>query len=219
MYFYALKNIYLMAAIYLEIHSQNPEQRKIKQAIDIIKKGGLVIYPTDTLYGLGCDITNNKAVERICRIKGIKPQKANFSFICFDLSNISTFTKPFSNSIYKVLKKNLPGPFTFILKASNAVPKMLKNRKKTVGIRVPNSPIVHALLADLDNPIMSTSIKYDDDEYTPYPTDPYEIYEQYKEVVDVFIDGGFGGNDPSTVVSCLENEIDIIRQGLGELIH
>lgn len=207
-----------MAALYLEIHPDNPEGRKIQQVIDIIKKGGLVIYPTDTLYGLGCDITNNKAVERICQIKGIKPEKANFSFICLDLSNISEFTKPFSNTIYKVMKKNLPGPFTFILNASNQVPKMLKNKKKTVGIRVPNSPIVQTLLEELGSPIMSTSIKKTDEEYELYPTDPQEIYEMYKNLVDVVIAGGVGGLEPSTVVDCTDGEIEIVRQGLGELI-
>lgn len=207
-----------MAAIFLEIHPENPEKRKIQQAVDIIRNGGLVIYPTDTLYGLGCDITKNKAVERICRIKGIKPQKASFSFICSDLSNISYYTKPFSNSIYKIMRKNLPGPFTFILKASTQVPKMLKNNRKTVGIRVPNSPIVSDLLQHLEHPIMSTSIKKDDD-ITPYPTDPYEIYETYKHQVDLVIDGGFGDHTPSTVVSCLGDEPEILREGLGELIY
>ena len=148
-----------MSAIYLEIHPVNPEIRKINQVAEIIKKGGLIIYPTDTIYGLGCDITNNKAVERICRIKDIKPQKATFSFICPDLSNISHYTRPFSSSIYKTMRKNLPGPFTFILNASSQVPKMLKNNRKSIGIRVPNSPIVSELLDVLDNPIISTSIK------------------------------------------------------------
>lgn len=206
-----------MPAIFLEIHPENPEDRKLKQAIDIIKDGGLVIYPTDTLYGLGCDITNNKAVERICRIKGIKPQKANFSFICSDLSNIAFYTKPFSNSIYKTMRKNLPGPFTFILKASNQVPKMLKNNRKNVGIRVPNSPIVAKLSKNLDNPIMSTSIKNIDDGITPYPTDPYDIYETYKHLVDVIIDGGSGGNIPSTVIDCSSGNPELIREGLGNL--
>lgn len=206
-----------MPALFLEIHPDNPEERKIKQVTKIIENGGLVIYPTDTLYGLGCDITNSKAVERICRIKGIKPQKANFSFICSDLSNISFYTKPFSSSVYKAMRKNLPGPFTFILKASNQVPKMLKNNRKNVGIRVPNNPIVTQLVAGLENPIMSTSITNIDDDITPYPTDPYEIYEAYKNVVDVVIDGGFGGNIPSTVVDCTDDYPEVIRPGLGTL--
>ena len=206
-----------MPALFLEIHPDNPEERKIKQVTKIIENGGLVIYPTDTLYGLGCDITNNKAVERICRIKGIKPQKANFSFICSDLSNISFYTKPFSSSVYKAMRKNLPGPFTFILKASNQVPKMLKNNRKNVGIRIPNSPIVTQLVTRLENPIMSTSITNIDDDITPYLTDPYEIYEAYKNLVDVVIDGGFGGNIPSTVVDCTGDSPEIIRAGLGTL--
>jgi len=206
-----------MPALFLEIHPENPEERKIKQVTKIIEGGGLVIYPTDTLYGLGCDITNNKAVERICRIKGIKPQKANFSFICSDLSNISFYTKPFGSSVYKAMRKNLPGPFTFILKASNQVPKLLKNNRKNVGIRVPNSPIVTQLVAGLENPIMSTSITNIDDDITPYPTDPYEIYEAYKNLVDVVIDGGFGGNIPSTVVDCTDDSPEVIREGLGTL--
>ena len=206
-----------MPATFLEIHPDNPEPRKMQQVADIVQNGGLVIYPTDTLYGLGCDITNNKAVERICRIKGVKPQKSTFSFICSDLSRISFYTKPFSSGIYKAMRKNLPGPFTFILKASNQVPKLLKNNRKTVGIRVPNSPIVTQLVERLDNPIMSTSIKNTDDEFVPYPTDPYEIYEEYKHLVDLIIDGGFGGNIPSTVVDCTESTPSIIRMGLGEL--
>lgn len=205
-----------MPATLLRIHPVNPEGRKIKQALEIIKKGGVIIYPTDTIYGLGCDITNNKAVERICRIKGVKSNKANFSFICPDLSNIAFYTKPFGSNIYKVMRKNLPGPFTFILKASNQVPKMLKNNRKQVGIRVPNSPIVSHLLEQLEYPIMSTSISMPDD-ITPYPTDPEEIYEQYKHQVDLIIDGGFGGNQPSTVVDCTGNTPELIREGLGIL--
>lgn len=206
-----------MSAILLEIHPKNPDARKIKQAIEIIQNGGLVIYPTDTLYGLGCDITNTKAVERICRIKNIKPEKASFSFICADLSNISFYAKPFGNAVYKVMRKNLPGPFTFILDASSQIPKMLKNNRKTIGIRVPNSPIVAQLVEGLEHPIMSTSITNIDDDISPYPTDPYEIYEEYKNLVDLVIDGGFGGNVPSTVVDCTSGEPEVVREGLGVL--
>ncbi|MCP4441257.1 MAG: threonylcarbamoyl-AMP synthase [Aureispira sp.] len=208
-----------MPATFLEIHPDNPEGRKIARVVEVLKKGGLIIYPTDTVYGLGCDITNNKAVERICRIKGIKPNKANFSFICEDLSNISDYTKPFSTHVYKAMKRNLPGPYTFILKASNTVPKMLKNNKKTVGIRVPNTEIVHALVHGLGRPLMSTSVKKTDDEYTPYPTDPYEIFEEYKHLVDVVIDGGFGNNEVSTIVDCMSGDFEIIRQGVGEFLE
>lgn len=205
-----------MRATLLNIHPDNPEGRKIKQAVEIIRNGGVIIYPTDTVYGLGCDITNNKAVERICRIKGIKPAKATFSFICPDLSNIAFYTKPFSSNVYKLMRKNFPGPFTFILKASTQVPKLLKNNRKQVGIRIPNSPIVSHLLEQLEAPIMSTSISGADD-ITPYPTDPEEIFEQYKNQVDLVINGGFGGNQPSTVVDCTGDEPTIIREGLGEL--
>lgn len=201
-----------MPAKLIEIHPENPEGRKISQVVDCIRKGGLIIYPTDTIYGLGCDISNNKAVEKICRLKGIKPHKANFSFICKDLSNISYYTRPFSNSIYKGMRKNLPGPFTFILNASSAVPKMLKNNRKTVGIRVPNSPIVSHLLEYLDAPIISTSLKLND-EFTPYPTDPLEIYDFYKNDVDIIIDGGFGGNIASSVIDCTSGAFEIIREG------
>ena len=142
----------------LEMHPENPEPRKIKQVLDVLKSGGVIIYPTDTIYGMGCDITNHKAVERICRIKGISPEKANFSFICADLSNISDYTRPFSTSIYKLMRRCLPGPYTFILNAGGAVPKLLKNKKKTVGIRVPNSPIVRELVNGLGQPIMSKSM-------------------------------------------------------------
>lgn len=202
----------------IEIHSENPEARKIKQVLDILKNGGVIIYPTDTVYGLGCDITNHKAVEKICRIKGVSPEKANFSFICADLSNISDYTRPFSTSIYKIMRRCLPGPYTFILNAGGSVPKLLKNRKKTVGIRVPNSPIVRDLVQGLGQPLMSTSIKNLDetDDIIEYPTDPYEIHEQYNHLVDLVIDGGFGGNVPSTVIDCTEEEPQLLRLGAGE---
>jgi tRNA threonylcarbamoyl adenosine modification protein (Sua5/YciO/YrdC/YwlC family) len=201
----------------LEMHPENPEPRKIKQVLEVLQKGGIIIYPTDTIYGLGCDITNHKAVERICRIKGISPEKANFSFICADLSNISDYARPFSTSIYKLMRRCLPGPYTFILNAGGAVPKLLKNKKKTVGIRVPNSPIVRELVNGLGQPIMSTSIKNldEDDDIIEYPTDPYEIHEQYSHLVDLVIDGGFGGNEPSTVVDCTGEEPELLRLGAG----
>lgn len=205
-----------MAATLLHIHPETPEGRKIRQAVDIIQDGGVVIYPTDTLYALGCDITNNKAVERIARLKGIKPEKATFSFVCSDLSNIAYYTKPFNNSIYKAMRKHLPGPFTFILPASNQVPKMLKNNRKQVGIRVPNSPIVAQLLEALETPIMSSSLKNSEDDVTPYPTDPRDIYDQYHHHVDLIIDGGFGGNMPSTIIDCTSGTPELVRQGLGE---
>lgn len=208
-----------MSAELIEINPQNPDQRTIKRVAQSIREGAIMIYPSDTLYGLGCDITNKQAIERICRIKQIKPEKANFSFICRDFSTISSFTKPISNSNYKLLRKNLPGPFTFIFQASNSLPKLMKNRKKTVGIRIPDSEMIDNLLSHLDYPILSTSITNVDDEYTPYPTDPYEIYETYKHQVDIVLDGGFGKNIPSTVIDLTDGEADIIREGLGQLIY
>ncbi len=200
----------------LELHPDNPEPRKLKQILDILKNDGVIIYPTDTVYGLGCNINSHKAMERICAIKRIDPEKANLTFICADLSNISDYTKPFSTTVYKIMKKCLPGPFTFILEGNNQLPKLLKNKKKTVGIRVPNSPIVRELVMGLGMPLLSTSIKnLEDDDIIEYPTDPYEIHEQYEHLVDLVIDGGFGGNIPSTIVDCTGDEPELIREGLG----
>ena len=202
----------------LKLHPENPEKRKIKHIVDTLKNGGIIIYPTDTLYGLGCDISNAKAVEKIAKIKGINPKKANFSFIIPSLSHINQYAKPFGNHIFKMMKKNLPGPFTFILNANNSVPKMLKNNKKTIGVRVPDHTIVQAIVSELGMPLMSTSIVNIDDDIVPYPTDPEEIYEKYKYLVDIVVDGGFGGLEPSTVVDCTAGDIEIIRQGKGELV-
>jgi tRNA threonylcarbamoyl adenosine modification protein (Sua5/YciO/YrdC/YwlC family) len=199
------------------LHSQNPEKRKIKHIVEILKKGGVIIYPTDTLYGLGCDITNHKAVEKIARIKGVDPKKADFSFIIRDLSHINDYAKPFDNRIFKLLKKNLPGPFTFILKANNSVPKMLKNNKKTVGIRIPDCQIVQELVEELGLPILSTSIVKVGDDFNTYPSDPYDIYHDYKHLVDIVIDSEVDSLEVSTVVDCSGDEIEIIRQGKGEL--
>jgi tRNA threonylcarbamoyl adenosine modification protein (Sua5/YciO/YrdC/YwlC family) len=205
--------------MYLEINSNNPSERHIKQVVDVLRKGGVIIYPTDTVYGLGCDINNVKAFERVCRLKGVKPKKANFSFICNDLSHLSNFTTPIDNDIFRMLKKVLPGPFTFILKANNNVPKILKvNNKKTVGIRVPDNAIAQAIVKELGNPILSTSLKIDDeDDFMEYLTDPSEIYDQYEKLVDIVIDGGFGSLKASTVVDLTGDEPQIIRQGAGEL--
>ncbi len=203
----------------IKLHHQNPEKRKIKHILDILGKGGIIIYPTDTLYGLGCDITNSKAVEKIARIKGVDPKKANFSFIIEDLTHINDYAKPFDNKVFKVLKKNLPGAFTFILNANNSVPRMLKNNKKTVGIRIPDSIIVNEIVRNLGNPLMSTSILKIDEELDLYPSDPYEIYEEYKHLVDIVIDGGIVIGEPSTIVDCTGSDFEIIRQGKGELIY
>lgn len=184
--------------------------------VDVLRKGGLVIiYPTDTVYGLGCDITNAKAVEKVARIKNVKVEKNNFSFICSDLSHISDFTKPISNSVFKLMKKNLPGPFTFILDANNNVPKYFKG-KKTVGIRVPDNNIIREIVRELGNPILSTSI-HDEDEILEYSTDPQLIHEKYNEIAEIVIDGGYGEFIPSTIVDCTAEEIVIVREGKGVL--
>lgn len=200
----------------LEIHPDNPDPRKIAQVVNILRNGGIIIYPTDTIYGLGCDITNEAAIEKICRLKGIKPNKANFSFICNDLSHISDYTMAFSTAIYKIMKKALPGPYTFILRANNQVPRLFKTNKKTVGIRVPNNNIARRLVQELGNPILSTSLKLADD-IVEYPTDPYQIFYDYENLVDVVIDGGAGSHTPSTIVDVTADEPVLIREGAGEV--
>jgi tRNA threonylcarbamoyl adenosine modification protein (Sua5/YciO/YrdC/YwlC family) len=202
----------------VKIYPENPNEKAIQQVVDMLKKGGIIIYPTDTVYGMGCDITNPKAIERICKIKGIKPEKANFSFICYDLRHISDYTKPIDNETYRVLKKALPGPFTFIFNASKNVPKLLSSNKKTVGIRVPNNSIARSIVELLGNPILSTSI-HDEDEIIEYSTDPELIHEKYEDLVDLVIDGGYGQINPSTVVDCTHDDFEIIRQGSGELFY
>jgi tRNA threonylcarbamoyl adenosine modification protein (Sua5/YciO/YrdC/YwlC family) len=188
-----------MSAQFLTIHPQNPEARKIKQVVDCLRNGGIVIYPTDTVYALGCDIHNARAVERIAKLKGIKPQKNDFSFICSDLSHIADYAKV-GNNAFKIMKKSLPGPFTFILEASYKVPKILNTNKKTIGIRIPDHAITHLMVQELENPIITTSIK-DDDDVREYPTDPEEIFERFQHSVDIVID-----------------DFEIVRQGLGEWI-
>jgi tRNA threonylcarbamoyl adenosine modification protein (Sua5/YciO/YrdC/YwlC family) len=200
----------------IKIHPEHPSERKIGQVIEIIKEGGVIIYPTDTVYGLGCDIFNRKAVEKVARIKGVDLKKANFSFICNDLSHLSDFTMPIDNNIFKLIKNNTPGPFTFILSANNNVPKLFMSKKKTVGIRIPDNLIVHEIVKKLGNPVMTTSI-LDDDEIIEYTTDPELIYEKYQKLVDLVIDGGIGGNIPSTVIDCTKDKPEVLRQGLGEI--
>ncbi len=200
----------------IKIYPENPNPQAVSQAVSVLKKGGIIIYPTDTVYGLGCDITNQKAIERICRIRGIKPEKANLSFVCADLRHISDYIKPIDTSVFRVLKKALPGPFTFILNANNAVPKLLSSNKKTVGIRVPDNSIARAIVEELGNPILSASIK-DDDELLEYSTDPELIHEKYESLVDLVIDGGYGGNEASTVVDCTQGDFEVLRQGKGDL--
>ncbi|MFD1630548.1 L-threonylcarbamoyladenylate synthase [Pseudopedobacter beijingensis] len=200
----------------LRIYEENPNEKAIQQVVDVLKKGGVIIYPTDTVYGMGCDISNQKAIEKIAKIKGIKTDKANFSFICHDLSHISNYIKPIDTSTFRLLKKALPGPFTFIFNANGNVPKLLSSNKKTVGIRVPDNNIARAIVEKLGNPILSTSIR-DEDDIIEYSTDPELIHEKYENLVDLVIDGGYGDNVASTVVSCLDDEFEILRQGKGDL--
>ncbi len=202
--------------MFLIIHPQNPNERLIEKAAEIVANGGIIIFPTDSVYALGCDAFNNKAVERVCRILGKKPEKANLSLICKDLSNLSEFTTPINTATFKLMRRALPGPFTFILKANNSVPKIFKTNKKTVGIRVPDNAICHALLEKLEHPMVSSSI-HSEDEILDYITDPEEIYENYHKLVDAVIDGGIGDNHPSTVIDCTEEMPVVIREGKGVL--
>jgi tRNA threonylcarbamoyl adenosine modification protein (Sua5/YciO/YrdC/YwlC family) len=203
-----------MPAEFLKIHPQNPEMRKINRVVEVLRDGGIIIYPTDTIYGIGCDLMNRKAIERLCKIIDIKPNKLDLSFICNDISQISEYVKRIDTAVFKVLKKSLPGPFTFILESSSRVPKILDVNKKTVGIRIPDHNIPRALVAELRNPLITSSIK-DEDHIIEYTTDPEEIYEDFKNRVDVVIDGGVGGNVPSTIIDCTDNELIVLRQGLG----
>lgn len=200
----------------IKIYPENPNPRQIQKVVETLEKGGVIIYPTDTVYGLGCDIFDQKAVERIARIKGLKPSEANFSIIVHDFSHLSDFTRHVDNATFKLLKKNLPGPFTFILNASSSLPKLFKNKKKTVGIRIPDNPIILEIVRQLGRPILTTSV-LDDDELLEYTTDPELIHEKFAEQVDLVIDGGYGDNIPSTIVDCTAEEPIILRQGKGEL--
>jgi tRNA threonylcarbamoyl adenosine modification protein (Sua5/YciO/YrdC/YwlC family) len=202
-------------AQFIKIYPQNPNEAAIAKVVKVLKEGGLVIYPTDTVYGLGCDITNTKALERIAKIKGIKLEKANFSFICHDLSNLSDYIKQIDTPTFKILKRSLPGPYTFILPGNNNLPKEFK-KKKTVGIRVPDNAIVLEIVKQLGNPIVSTSI-HDDDEVLEYSTDPELIFEKWQNLVDVVIDGGYGDNQPSTIIDLSEGEPVVIREGKGDI--
>lgn len=197
----------------IRIYEENPNPKDIKKVVDILRKGGLIIYPTDTVYGLGCDITNTSALEKIAQIKQVKLEKADFSFICEDLSNLSDYVKQIDSPTFKLLKRNLPGPFTFILPGNNNLPNVFK-KKKTVGIRVPNNNICRAIVRELGNPIVSTSIK-DEDEVIEYTTDPGLILEKWDHLVDIVIDGGYGDNIASTVVDLTGAEPEIIREGKG----
>ena len=204
-----------MAAEFLKIHPENPEARKIAKVVETLKAGGIVIYPTDTVYGIGCDLLNRRSIERLCRILDIKPQKLDLSFICSSLSEISEYVRRMDTPVFKLLKKNLPGPYTFILESSSKVPKILDINKKTVGIRMPGHAIPLAIVEQLGNPIITSSIK-NEDVIREYTTDPDEIYHEFKNQVDLVIDGGAGGNVPSTVIDCTEN-FRVVREGLGSI--
>ena len=201
--------------MFLHLHPDNPQPRQIKTIIDCLLSGGIIIYPTDTIYGLGCDIFQHKAVERICRIKQVEPQKAQLSFICDDLSDLSTYTKSISTPLYRLLKQYLPGPYTFILPASKEVPKILKSKKDTIGLRVPDNNIARTIVRALNHPILSASLP---GEMVEEYTDPEMIFEKFRKQVDIVVDGGIGGMIPSTVVDCTTDESIIIREGLGEWV-
>lgn len=199
----------------VKIYPENPNPREIAKVVKALQDGELIVYPTDTVYAIGCDALNVRAVERICRMKGVNPQKSNLSIICSDLSNLSEYAKV-NNATFKLMKKNLPGPFTFILPTSSELPKIYKNRKE-VGIRVPDNNIVRTLVAELGNPLLTMSVHDEEDELIEYSTDPELIHEKYANQVSIVIDGGMGGIEPSTVVDCTDDEFEVVRQGKGEL--
>lgn len=202
-------------ADFIKIYEENPSSREIEKAVNVLKKGGLIIYPTDTVYGLGCDITNIRALERVAKIKGVKLEKSNFSFICHDLSNLSDYVKQIDNATFKLLKRALPGPYTFVLPSAKSLPNPFK-KKKTVGIRVPDNNIAIEIVKKLGRPIISTSIR-DEDEIIEYTTDPELIREKWNDLVELVIDGGYGDNEPSTIIDVSKGDITIIREGKGSI--
>ena len=205
-----------MAASFIRLYEENPDPRKIIQIVNVLRGVGLIIYPSDTIYGLGCDIFNQKAVDKVRRIKNVNDKKMDLAFVCYDLSHLSVYAKNVSTPVFKLMKKTLPGPYTFILNASSKVPKILKVKKKKVGIRIPNNRIPREIVKELGNPIVTTSL-HDDDQILEYATDPELIYEQYKNQVDLIIDGGYGDNQASTILDYSGEELEIIRQGKGEI--
>ncbi|MEE3999538.1 L-threonylcarbamoyladenylate synthase [Tenacibaculum sp. FZY0031] len=202
-------------AQFIKLYNDNPNPKEIEKIVKVLQNGGLIIYPTDTVYGLGCDITNAKALAKVAKIRGVKPEKANFSFVCNDLSHLSDYVKQIDTATYKILKRALPGPYTFVLPGSNSLPKAYKKRK-TVGIRVPDNNIARAIVVALGNPIVSTSI-HDEDEVLEYTTDPELIFEKWQNVVDVVVDGGYGDNHASTVIDLTTDEPEVLREGKGSL--
>ncbi len=199
----------------IQIHADNPDPRQIKKVVECLKDGGLIIYPTDTVYGFGCDVNNKKAMEKLCRLKGVNIKKHNLAFVCYDLSHIADFTKHLETSTYKLMKKALPGPFTFILNANSSIPKLFKNKKKEIGIRIPNNNIPREIVKELGNPIVTTSVK-NDDMILEYSTDPKLIHEYFQNKVDMVISGGYGDSTPSTIVKCTDGYPEIIRKGKGD---
>ena len=205
-----------MAAEFIKLYEENPQRTKIEHIVDVLRGGGVIIYPTDTIYGIGCDLFNRRAIDRVRRVKGIKPKKFNLSFICNDISQVAEYVKRIDNQAFKVMKKSLPGPYTFIFEASSKVPKILETNKKTVGVRIPANNIPRNIVEVLGNPVVNSSIK-DEDEVIEYTTDPELIYDELKNDIDLFIDGGYGGNIPSTVVDCSQGGFEVIREGLGDI--
>jgi tRNA threonylcarbamoyl adenosine modification protein (Sua5/YciO/YrdC/YwlC family) len=200
----------------LRIYDENPNQKHIREVVDVLEAGGIIIYPTDTIYAMGCDIKANKTIERIARFKGMNPLNPDLSIIFHDMSQLSEYTIIRDNTVFKLLKRNLPGPFTFIVMANNQIPKLFRNKKKTVGIRIPDNNIVLEIIRELGRPIITTSI-HDQDDVVEYITDPELIYEKYRDFAEIVIDGGFGKNEASTIVDCTSGDIQIVRQGLGIL--
>ncbi len=200
----------------LKIHSENPQKRKLEKVIEILNNGGIMIYPTDSVYALGCDFADSKAVDKICKIKGINPAKVNLTFMCSDISQVAQYTSQISNDIFKTMKRNTPGPFTFIINSNNEVPKLFRNKKKQVGVRIPENNIVQSIIAELGNPILSTSLKKENRD-NAYVLDPTMIYDEYKNLVDVVIDGGPGNLQPSAIIDCTGDELILERDGIREL--
>ena len=206
-----------MAADFLSIHPETPEYRKIAEVVSVLKKGGIIAYPTDSVYNFGCSLDNKRAIEKIAKLKQIKLKKANFSLVCPDLKCIDEYTNPFSRSVFKALNKNLPGPFTFILNASNKIPKLFDSNKKEIGIRIPDNEICLGIVKQLGVPLVTTSIHHED-EIVEYITDPEQIFQNFQHQIELIVDGGIGNNQPSTVVDCTQDDLEIVRQGIGELV-
>lgn len=200
----------------VKIYPKNPSPEKLREVVQVLANDGVVIFPTDTIYAIGCSIYSPKAIDRVARIKGINPKTANFSFLCCDLSQVSDYTRPISNDVHKLMRRSLPGPYTFILNAGSTLPKILGHKKKTVGIRIPENEILSGIIRELGHPVMSTSV-HDDDEILEYTTDPELIHERYENAVDLVIDGGYGDNTPSTIIDCTGEEILMVREGKGEI--